>query len=117
RSVRAFAMSLAARRSPHETCIVAGAAGDLPVPGGDPLSRTFLDPAELPSALIGKPFPEFGLTSLDDTERTLTRADLLGKPALVNVWATWCPSCRAEHPVLNKLAQSGVNIHGINYKD
>lgn len=77
----------------------------------------FLDPAELPSALIGKPFPEFSLASLDDTERTLTRADLLGKPALVNVWATWCPSCRAEHPVLNKLAQSGVNIHGINYKD
>lgn len=77
----------------------------------------FLDPAELPSALIGKPFPAFSLPSLDDTERTLSRDDLLGKPALVNVWATWCPSCRAEHPVLNSLAEAGVNIHGINYKD
>lgn len=77
----------------------------------------FLDPAELPSALIGKPFPAFSLPSLDDTERTLSREDLLGKPALVNVWATWCPSCRAEHPVLNTLAEAGVNIHGINYKD
>ena len=77
----------------------------------------FLDPQELPSALIGKPFPDFSLVSLDNTETTLTRADLLGKPALVNVWATWCPSCRAEHPVLNKLAEAGVNIYGINYKD
>jgi cytochrome c biogenesis protein CcmG/thiol:disulfide interchange protein DsbE len=77
----------------------------------------FLDPAELPSALIGKPFPTFKLPSLDDTGRTLSRDDLLGKPALVNVWATWCPSCRAEHPVLNMLAEAGVNIHGINYKD
>lgn len=77
----------------------------------------FLDPAELPSALIGKSFPEFSLPSLDDTEKTLSRDDLLGKPSLVNVWATWCPSCRSEHPFLNKLAATGVNIHGINYKD
>jgi cytochrome c biogenesis protein CcmG/thiol:disulfide interchange protein DsbE len=77
----------------------------------------YLDPAELPSALIGKPFPAFALPSVTDPDQTLTQADLLGKPALVNVWATWCPSCRAEHPVLNKLAASGVNIHGVNYKD
>ncbi|MWV12611.1 DsbE family thiol:disulfide interchange protein [Pseudomonas sp. R-28-1W-6] len=77
----------------------------------------FLNPQELPSALIGKPFPAFALPSVTDQDQTLTQADLLGKPALVNVWATWCPSCRAEHPVLNKLAASGVNIHGVNYKD
>ncbi len=76
----------------------------------------FLDPARLPSALVGKSFPEFTLLSLDDA-RTLTRQDILGTPALVNVWATWCPSCRQEHPVLNRLAQSGVVIHGVNYKD
>jgi len=76
----------------------------------------YLDPAQLPSALIGKPFPEF---SLPDTQgqRSLTRVDLLGKPALVNVWGTWCVACRVEHPVLNTLAEQGVLIYGINYKD
>src|SRR5690606_11768911 len=77
----------------------------------------FLDPAELPSALIDKPFPAFNLPNLDQPEGSLSEVDLKGKPALVNVWATWCPSCRAEHPVLNKLSEAGVNIHGINYKD
>ena len=77
----------------------------------------FLDPSELPSALIGKPFPAFSLPSLDDPERTLSEADIKGRPALVNVWATWCPSCRHEHPVLNLLAERGVVIHGVNYKD
>lgn len=77
----------------------------------------YLDPAELPSALVDKPFPDFALASLDDTQVTLEREALLGKPALVNVWATWCPSCRVEHPFLNKLAAAGVVIHGINYKD
>ncbi|UXY51011.1 DsbE family thiol:disulfide interchange protein [Pseudomonas tohonis] len=76
----------------------------------------FLDPAELPSALIGKPFPAFSLPSVDGS-RPLSEADLKGKPALVNVWGTWCISCRVEHPVLNKLSQMGVVIHGVNYKD
>jgi cytochrome c biogenesis protein CcmG, thiol:disulfide interchange protein DsbE len=76
----------------------------------------FLDPSELPSALIGKPFPAFSLPAVQGGG-TLTEGDLKGKPALVNVWATWCVACRAEHPVLNKLAELGVNIHGVNYKD
>ncbi|UTW07343.1 DsbE family thiol:disulfide interchange protein [Pseudomonas benzenivorans] len=76
----------------------------------------FLDPSELPSALIGKPFPAFSLPAVQG-DATLTREDLKGKPALVNVWATWCVACRAEHPVLNKLAELGVTIHGVNYKD
>ena len=76
----------------------------------------YLDPAELPSAMIGKPFPAFSLPSVDGGT-TLTEADLKGKPALVNVWATWCISCRVEHPVLTKLAAQGVVIHGVNYKD
>src|SRR3989344_8766741 len=75
----------------------------------------YLDPSELPSALIGKPVPEFSLPAVDG-QKTLTRADLLGKPALLNVWATWCISCRVEHPVLNKLAQQGVRVYGGNYK-
>ena len=76
----------------------------------------YLDPAELPSAMIGKPFPHFSLPAVEG-ENTLTQADLLGKPALVNVWGTWCVSCRVEHPVLNKLAEQGVRIYGVNYKD
>ncbi|TBV08214.1 DsbE family thiol:disulfide interchange protein [Phytopseudomonas dryadis] len=76
----------------------------------------FLDPAELPSALIGKPFPAFSLAAVE-SDRTITQDDLKGKPSLVNVWATWCVACRVEHPVLNTLAGMGVNIHGVNYKD
>ncbi|MGV8844165.1 MAG: DsbE family thiol:disulfide interchange protein [Pseudomonas sp.] len=75
----------------------------------------FLDPAELPSALIGKPFPAFSLAAVQG-DRTLSEADLKG-PALVNIWATWCVACRVEHPLLNKLAEQGVTIYGINYKD
>lgn len=76
----------------------------------------FLDPSELPSALIGKPFPAFSLPAVQDGT-LITQEHLKGKPALVNVWATWCVACRVEHPVLNKLAGLGVNIYGVNYKD
>ncbi len=76
----------------------------------------FLKPDELPSAMIGKPFPVFSLASTQG-DRTLTQADLQGRPALVNVWATWCASCKVEHPYLNQLASQGVVIYGVNYKD
>jgi len=74
----------------------------------------FLDPTELPSALIGKPLPSFSLPSVEDPQRVVTAEDIKGKPALVNVWATWCVACKVEHPVLNKLAEQGVVIHGVN---
>ncbi|MGN2623808.1 DsbE family thiol:disulfide interchange protein [Stutzerimonas balearica] len=77
----------------------------------------FLDPSELPSALIGKPVPAFSLPSVTDEQQLLTQDDLKGKPALLNVWATWCVSCKVEHPVLNALAEQGVVIYGVNYKD
>jgi len=76
----------------------------------------FLNPQELPSALIDKPLPAFSLPDLKDEQRLITEKDLKG-PALVNVWATWCPTCKAEHQMLNRLAEAGVIIHGINYKD
>jgi cytochrome c biogenesis protein CcmG/thiol:disulfide interchange protein DsbE len=77
-----------------------------------------LDPAELPSALIGKPVPAFSLSSVYDEARLLTEQDLKGKPALLNVWATWCPTCKQEHEQLNRIARDeGVTIYGINYKD
>ncbi|KUM43481.1 DsbE family thiol:disulfide interchange protein [Pseudomonas sp. EpS/L25] len=76
----------------------------------------YRDPQVLPSALVGQPFPVFSLPGVQD-ERLFSRQDLLGRPALVNVWGTWCVACREEHPVLNRLKAQGVVIHGINYKD
>lgn len=75
-----------------------------------------LDPKEMPSALINRPLPEFSLPALAQ-ERLLTRKDVVGKVALLNVWATWCVSCRVEHPYLRQLADTGVPVYGLNYKD
>jgi len=74
-----------------------------------------LDPNHMPSALEDRPFPAFSAETLEGA--AVSRADLLGEVALVNVWATWCPSCAAEHAYLNELARAGVRIFGINYKD
>ncbi|MBC6906758.1 DsbE family thiol:disulfide interchange protein [Saccharophagus sp. K07] len=76
-----------------------------------------LDPNELPSVLIDKPVPEFALPDLDNPEKVITPATMKGKPYLLNVWATWCPSCKYEHPYLLKLAEMGIPIYGVNYKD
>ncbi|KTT28226.1 DsbE family thiol:disulfide interchange protein [Pseudomonas rhizoryzae] len=76
----------------------------------------YRDPQVLPSALVGQPFPAFSLPGVLD-ERLFSRQDLLGRPALVNVWGTWCVACREEHPLLNRLKAQGVVIHGVNYKD
>jgi cytochrome c biogenesis protein CcmG/thiol:disulfide interchange protein DsbE len=76
------------------------------------------DPHRLPSALLDKPFPEFSATVLGEPERTVSRADLVGTPVLVNVWATWCPTCKAEHEELIRIdRQSDLRIVGVNYKD
>ncbi|EPE7489834.1 DsbE family thiol:disulfide interchange protein [Cronobacter universalis] len=76
------------------------------------------DPSQLESTLMGKPLPAFRLAALDDPNVTYDRAALLnGKPLLLNVWATWCPTCRAEHQFLDGLAANGVRIVGLNYKD
>jgi cytochrome c biogenesis protein CcmG/thiol:disulfide interchange protein DsbE len=76
----------------------------------------FLDPTEMPSALIDRPLPAFNLPALGD-DRQLSRADVTGEVALLNVWATWCVSCRVEHPYLKQLADAGIPIYGLNYKD
>ncbi|TNH05198.1 DsbE family thiol:disulfide interchange protein [Testudinibacter sp. TR-2022] len=76
------------------------------------------DPKTLESALVGKPVPHFELPSLQDGEQALTEAIFQqGKPLLLNVWATWCPTCYAEHQYLNQLAKQDITIVGINYKD
>ena len=75
-----------------------------------------LDPREMPSALIDKPLPGFRLPRLGDGT-LVERADVIGEVAFFNVWATWCISCRMEHPYLQKLADQGIPIFGVNYKD
>lgn len=75
------------------------------------------DPAAMPSALIGKPVPEFALPSLVEAGTTLDRSLFKGRVTLLNVWATWCVACRVEHPYLLQLASQGVAIVGLNYKD
>lgn len=76
------------------------------------------DPRLIPSPLVGKPAPGFALQSLKSPEQTLTLADLKGKVLMLNVWATWCAACHAEHPLLMELARvSAIPIYGVNYKD
>jgi cytochrome c biogenesis protein CcmG/thiol:disulfide interchange protein DsbE len=77
-----------------------------------------LKPSEIPSPFLGKPAPNFVAPKLDKPEETLSPLDLKGQVWLFNVWASWCVSCREEHPVLNQLAQQqAVVIIGLNYKD
>ena len=77
-----------------------------------------LKPNDIPSPFINKPAPEFSAPKLNAPEQTLTPADLKGQVWLFNVWASWCVSCRAEHPILNQFAkQYAVVIIGLNYKD
>ncbi len=76
------------------------------------------DPREVPSPLIGKSAPAFKLAQLQEPSKTLGPADLLGQVWLLNVWASWCASCRDEHPLLVELSKARiVPIVGLNYKD
>lgn len=76
------------------------------------------DTSAIPSPLIGKMAPEFALPVLDEPDRIITRDDLLGEPYLLNVWGSWCPACRDEHPVITDLAESGrIRVIGYDYKD
>lgn len=77
----------------------------------------FKDARVLESTFIGRPVPEFALNDLVDPSLQHDKSVLKGKPMLLNVWATWCPTCYAEHKYLNQLAAEGVYIAGMNYKD
>ncbi|WP_295450564.1 DsbE family thiol:disulfide interchange protein [uncultured Thiodictyon sp.] len=77
-----------------------------------------LDPSKVPSPLVDKPLPAFQLESLKEPGKTLSSDLLKGKVSLVNVWASWCPSCRQEHAELVRIArESGVQVIGFNWKD
>jgi cytochrome c biogenesis protein CcmG/thiol:disulfide interchange protein DsbE len=78
----------------------------------------FLNPREVPSPLIGKPAPQFTLNQLHQPGKTLGTPDMKGQVWLLNVWASWCVSCREEHPLLVELGKAKlVPIIGLNYKD
>jgi cytochrome c biogenesis protein CcmG/thiol:disulfide interchange protein DsbE len=88
------------------------------------LTKRDRDPEFIPSALIGQPAPDFdlppldGLTSGNQPLPGLRKADLLGHVSLVNIFASWCGPCRAEHPVLQELAKDKrFRLVAINYKD
>jgi cytochrome c biogenesis protein CcmG/thiol:disulfide interchange protein DsbE len=75
------------------------------------------DPSKLPSMLIDKPLPQFALPAVRANDSGLKSADFRGKPMLLNVFASWCVSCRLEHPLLLELRAEGVPIAGLDWKD
>lgn len=76
------------------------------------------DPRKVPSPLINKAAPTFRLPQLKDPGQTFSAEDMRGKVWVLNVWASWCISCRDEHPLLIEYAKSGaVPIYGLNWKD
>ena len=76
------------------------------------------DPQKLPSVLIDKPVPTFALAPLEGRSDGFATTDLAGQVSLINVWASWCVPCRAEHPMLTRMVErDGITLFGINYKD
>ena len=76
------------------------------------------DPREVPSPLINKAAPTFRLPQLKESSKTFSAEDMRGRVWVLNVWASWCVSCRDEHPLLIEYAKSGaVPIYGLNWKD
>ncbi|HEY4555043.1 MAG TPA: DsbE family thiol:disulfide interchange protein [Lysobacter sp.] len=72
----------------------------------------------LPSPLIGRPAPAFTLPALHEPSRMVSSEQLRGAPYLLNVWGSWCPACRDEHPVLTRFAETRrLRVVGFNWKD
>ncbi len=76
-----------------------------------------LNPREMNSALIGQPAPAFILPALSGSENTLSNKDFMGKVSLLNIWASWCVTCRYEHHILMQAKEEGYVVYGLDYKD
>lgn len=74
-------------------------------------------PNQMPTALLDKPLPDFQLTDLFAAQVIHNKSVLLGEVAIINVFASWCPPCAAEHPLIMKLADQGFQFYGLNYQD
>ena len=75
------------------------------------------NPKNIPSEFIGKPAPEISVPDLFNPSEIVTTTSMKGRVWLFNIWGTWCPECWKEHEYLNRLAQSGVAIVGLNWRD
>lgn len=76
------------------------------------------DPQEIPSALLDKPAPAFNLPQLHQSNMVFSPEQMKGKVWILNVWASWCASCRSENPLFIEITRKGeVPIIGLNYKD
>lgn len=71
----------------------------------------------VPEPLVGREAPAFDLPELRDPEARFVSAEMLGRPALVNVWASWCVTCRQEHQTLVQLDRLGIPVFGLNFRD
>lgn len=76
-----------------------------------------LNPRELPSPLVGRAAPSFSVPDLMQPEQRVDNALIQGRVTVLNVFASWCVSCRAEHHLLQEMEQRGVYLIGLNYKD
>lgn len=76
-----------------------------------------LDPSQRDSALMAREFPTFEATTLRDENRQVDQTLLEGEVTLVNVWGEWCPACKQEMPQLLELADNGIRMVGVNYRD
>ncbi|WP_275286279.1 DsbE family thiol:disulfide interchange protein [Halomonas elongata] len=76
-----------------------------------------MDPSDRDSAMVARNFPEFDLATLADPDRRVDASLLEGEVTLVNVWGEWCPTCKQEMPQLLELAERGVRLVGVDYKD
>lgn len=76
-----------------------------------------MDPSSRDSAMVARDFPAFDLSTLADPERRVDASLLEGEVTLVNVWGEWCPTCKQEMPQLLELAERGVRLVGVDYKD
>ena len=76
------------------------------------------DPSRLPSPLVGKPAPAISLPPINaEVPGGFSTADLKGRVTIVNVFASWCVPCLAEHPLITRLAEDGIPVYGINHRD
>lgn len=80
-------------------------------------TRLGKDTTVVTNTSLNRPMPSFSLPLLSNTSQSVTAANLPKTPYLLNVWASWCVTCKVEHPFLLQMAKAGVPIVGVNYKD